>query len=129
MEAVRVLIAAPFNEIGVLLNKLPIGDEARGLSVVWHTSDGATVFKYAEEMQASVVLLSPNVTNFDIDVVRRLSQHPLLVTGPSRSSARAQRATCLFLRPRRRSSNCWRWPRVSCRKPMRSAPAQRTSLK
>src|SRR5512136_1744763 len=76
MEAVRVLIAAPFNEIGVLLNKLPIGDEARGLSVVWHTSDGATVFKYAEELQASVVLLSPNVTNFDMDVVRRLSQHP-----------------------------------------------------
>jgi pilus assembly protein CpaE len=76
MDSVRVLIVAPITEVSALLHELPIGEESRGLSLVNFVQDGATAFKYAEEFDVSLVLLSPNVPNFDINVIARLSQYP-----------------------------------------------------
>ncbi len=76
MDQVRVLVAAPFAEVSIFLKALPLGAESKGLSVVHLTQDGATVFKYAEEFDVSLVLLSPAIPNFDIDVIRRLRHYP-----------------------------------------------------
>ncbi len=83
-EAIRVLLAMPIGSAGVFMRELPIGSEHKGLAVVNLTQDGAAVYRDAADFDAMVVVLSPQLPNFDIEVVQRLldhAAHPIITIG------------------------------------------------
>jgi pilus assembly protein CpaE len=80
-EAVRMLVAAPFSEVHALVAAFPPSGN-RGLAILSVTNDGATVYRDATDLDAGIVILSPSVPNFDIQVIQRLrhyEKHPIAV--------------------------------------------------
>ncbi|MBN1139868.1 MAG: AAA family ATPase [Anaerolineae bacterium] len=78
---VRMLIAAPYSDVHPLITAFPPSG-SRGLAALSVTGDCSTVYRDAVEMDVGVVLLSPHIQHWDVEVVQRLRQyekHPIVV--------------------------------------------------